>query len=148
MLLTSLTILGLNTVGRLICLFVGSAFQFGFLPSKPCFSLKPVQFNLCYTEVNHNELVLTVSPRRSVRPMETGFSSVHRSTVEPESEFRPKYCKIALKDAVKLMFLKRIFKFMINAAPPASNSIYDREKCFKYNNFTQLFSKWQRGLSG
>ena len=46
------------------------------------------------------------------------------------------------------MFLKRIFKFMINTAPPASNSIYDREKWFKYNNFTQLFSKWQRGLSG
>ena len=44
--------------------------------------------------------------------------------------------------------LKHIFKFMINAAPPASNSIYDREQCFKYNNFTQLFSKWQRGLSG
>ena len=61
MLLTSLTILGLNRVGRLICLFVGSAFQFGFLPSKPCFSLKPVRLNLCYTEVNHNELVLTVS---------------------------------------------------------------------------------------
>ena len=37
---------------------------------------------------------------------------------------------------------------MINTAPPASNSIYDREKCFKYNKFTQLFSKWQRGLSG
>ena len=66
---------------------------------------------------------------------------LHLSTIEPESEFRPKYCKIALKDAVKLMFLKRIFKFMINAAPPASNSIYDREKWFKYNNFTQLFSK-------
>ena len=147
-LLTLLTILRLNAVGRLICLFVGSAFQLGFLPSKLCFSLKPVQLNLCYTKVNHTELVLPVSPRRSVRSMEAGFSSIHRSTVEPESEFRPKCCKIAFKDAVKLIFLKRIFKFMINAAPPASNSIYDREKCFKYNNFTQLFSKWQRGLIG
>ena len=65
-LLTLLTILRLNAVGRLICLFVGSAFQLGFLPSKLCFFLKPVQLNLCYTKVNHTELVLPVSPRRSV----------------------------------------------------------------------------------
>ena len=32
--------------------FSGSAFQFGFLPSKPCFSLKCVTLNSCYTEAN------------------------------------------------------------------------------------------------
>ena len=30
--------------------FSGSAFQFGFLPSKPCFSLKCVTLNSCYTD--------------------------------------------------------------------------------------------------
>ena len=39
--------------------------------------------------------------------------------VEPECEY-----------ALKLIFLKCIFEFMINAAPPASNSVYGREKLF------------------
>ena len=33
--------------------FIQSAFHFGFLPSKPCFSLKSVPLNLCYTEAYH-----------------------------------------------------------------------------------------------
>lgn len=37
-----------------VCLFVGSALQFGFLPSniKPCFSLKSVLLNSSQTEAN------------------------------------------------------------------------------------------------
>ena len=42
---------------------------------------------------------------------------------------------MALKYALKLIFLKCIFEFMINTAPPTSNSIHGREKCFKYNDF-------------
>ena len=34
---------------------------------------------------------------------------------------------------LKLIFLKRIFEFMINTAPPASNSVYGREKLFGYD---------------
>ena len=34
--------------------------------------------------------------------------------------------------ALKLVFLKCIFEFMINTAPPASNSVYAREKLFWY----------------
>ena len=33
-----------------------------------------------------------------------------------------------MKYALKLIFLKCIFEFMINTAPPASNSVYGREK--------------------
>ena len=42
---------------------------------------------------------------------------------------------MALKDALKLIFLKFIFEFMINLAPPTSNSVHGGEKCLKYNNF-------------
>ena len=38
--------------------------------------------------------------------------------------------EIALKYALKLIFLKRLFEFMINTAPPASNSVYGSEKLF------------------
>ena len=42
---------------------------------------------------------------------------------------------IALKYALWLIFLKCICEFMISLkkAPPASNSVYGREKCFWYN---------------
>ena len=33
-----------------------------------------------------------------------------------------------MKYALKLIFLKCVFEFMINTAPPASNSVYGREK--------------------
>ena len=39
----------------------------------------------------------------------------------------------SLKYALKLVFLKCIFEFMINTAPPASNSVYGREKLFWYD---------------
>ena len=39
----------------------------------------------------------------------------------------PKKSKIAMKYALKLIFLKCIFEFMINTAPPDSNSVYGRE---------------------
>ena len=42
---------------------------------------------------------------------------------------------MALKYALKLIFLKFIFEFMINLAPPTSNSVHGGEKCIKYNNF-------------
>ena len=38
--------------------------------------------------------------------------------------------ELALKYALKLILIKCIFEFLINTAPPASNSVYDREKCF------------------
>ena len=74
---------------------------------------------------------------------------------------------MTLKYAFKLIFLKCIFKFMINTAtlvsapyihtplnprkfmintaPPTSNSVHGREKCFKYNNFSVSFIQWLRG---
>ena len=42
---------------------------------------------------------------------------------------------MALKYALKLIFFICTFEFIINTAPPTSNSIHGREKCFKYNNF-------------
>ena len=51
-----------------------------------------------------------------------------------------------------LIFLKYIFEFMINTAPPASNSVYQQkfaEKDFKYNNFLILalsLAAWRSGL--
>ena len=38
---------------------------------------------------------------------------------------------MALKYAFNLTFLKCIFEFMINAAPPASNNVHGKEQCFK-----------------
>ena len=38
-----------------------------------------------------------------------------------------------MKYALKLIFLKCIFEFMINTAPTASNSVYGREKLFWYD---------------
>ena len=38
-----------------------------------------------------------------------------------------------MKYALKPIFLKCIFEFMINTAPPASNSVYGREKLFWYD---------------
>ena len=38
-----------------------------------------------------------------------------------------------MKYALRLVFLKCIFEFMINTAPPASNSVYGREKLFWYD---------------
>ena len=43
---------------------------------------------------------------------------------------RPVEPEIALKYALKLILIKCIFEFLINIAPPASNSVYDREKWF------------------
>ena len=55
-----------------------------------------------------------------------------------------KKCEIALKYALKLIFLKYIIEFMINTAPPASNSFYGREKWFWYNKINFL-TKWHCG---
>ena len=49
-----------------------------------------------------------------------------------ESELRPKQRKMALKYAFKLIFVKWILQFIINTAPPTSNSVHGREKCFKF----------------
>ena len=38
-----------------------------------------------------------------------------------------------MKYALKLIFLKCIFEFIINTAPPASNSVYGKEKLFWYD---------------
>ena len=51
--------------------------------------------------------------------------------VEPE---------IALKYALKLILIKCIFEFLINIAPPASNSVYDRER----NVFFCTVVQWAR----
>ena len=72
----------------------------------------------------------------------TGFSSVHLSAVEPVSELRP---KMVLKYVLKLIFLKCIFEFMINTAPPALKSVCFRQKCLKYNSFTSVINLWQYG---
>ena len=41
-----------SLIGGGICLLFGSAFQFSFLTSKPCFSLKSVALNSFYTKAN------------------------------------------------------------------------------------------------
>ena len=99
--------------------FIQSSFHFGFLPSKPCFSLKSVPLNLCYTEAYHLWIGSFPADRcdRLIKS-KTGFSIAHPSAVKPESELRPKWCKVAFKWAFKLLFLKCIFEFMINTAPP------------------------------
>ena len=38
-----------------------------------------------------------------------------------------------MKYALKLIFLKCLFEFMMNTAPPASNSVYGREQLFWYD---------------
>ena len=38
-----------------------------------------------------------------------------------------------MKNALKLVFLKCVFEFMIDTAPPASNSVYGRENLFSYD---------------
>ena len=46
-------------------------------------------------------------------------------------------CRKALKYAIELIFPKCIFEFMMNAFPPASNSVCQKnltEKCLKYDN--------------
>ena len=46
---------------------------------------------------------------------------------------------MALKYALnKLIFLERVFEFMINTAPPTSNSVHGRDKCFKYKTATSV----------
>ena len=40
---------------------------------------------------------------------------------------------MALKYALKLIFLKCMFVFMINTAPTASNSVYGKDKLFLYD---------------
>ena len=52
---------------------------------------------------------------------------------------------MALNCACKLIFLKCIFEFIINAAPLTSNSVHGREKCFKCNNFSVTIIHWLRG---
>ena len=53
-----------------------------------------------------------------------------------------------MKYALKLIFLKCIFEFMINTAPTASNSVYGREKLFWYDkiNFSNHVTvvQWSR----
>ena len=51
-------------------------------------------------------------------------------------------CEITLKYALKLVFLKCVFEFMINAALPAENSVFGREKLFSYDKIN--FSKHVR----
>ena len=43
---------------------------------------------------------------------------------------------MALKYALKLIFLKCIFEFMINTAPPDSGNVYGRKNCFDKINFS------------
>ena len=54
---------------------------------------------------------------------------------------------MALKYTFKLTFHKCIFEFMINTAPPTSNSVHGREKCFKYNNCGVTIFQWLRGAA-
>ena len=52
---------------------------------------------------------------------------------------------MALKYALnKLIFLERVFEFMINTVPPTSNSVHGREKCFKYDTATSV-AAWRSG---
>ena len=81
-----------------------SAFHFGFLPSKPCFSRKSVPLNSCYTGANQ-QWIGSFPADQWDRLVESkaGFSSIHPSTVELESELRLKF---------KLIFVKCIFEFI------------------------------------
>ena len=88
---------------------------------KACFSPKSVPLNLCYTEAYHLWIGSFPADRCDrLITSKTGFSITHPSAVEPESESRPKWCKMDFKYAFKLLFLKCIFEFMINTAPPTA----------------------------
>ena len=65
-----------DDTGCMICLFFGSAFQFGFLPSKP--------LNSCYTEAN-SQRIGYFPPMDVTDGSTTGFSSIYLSAVEPAS---------------------------------------------------------------
>ena len=72
-----------------------------------------------------------------------------RLVIEPRIETEITVLQLALKCAFKLIFHRCIFEFMINTAPPTSNSVHGREKCFKYNKFrATIFSgcvaQWSR----
>ena len=87
----------------LSCLFK-SAFHFliGFLPSKLCFSLKSVPL---YTKAYQLRIGSVPADRCYwLIKSKTGFSSVHPSAVEPESELRPKWCKMHFTYVFKLLF--------------------------------------------
>ena len=51
---------------------------------------------------------------------------------------------MVLKYAFKLIFLKCIFEFIINSAPPTSNSVQGREKCVKDDNVNGTIIPWLR----
>ena len=72
-----------------ICLFVGSTLQFDFLPSKPCFSLKSVLLNSCYTEANQ-QCIGSFLADRCDQLINQRLVSATWSAVAPESELRPK----------------------------------------------------------
>ena len=46
---------------------------------------------------------------------------------------KPEIMRNTMKHALKLIFLKCIFEFVINTAPTVSNSVYGREKLFWYD---------------
>ena len=52
---------------------------------------------------------------------------------------------MALKYAFKLIFLKCIFEFMVNSAPPTSNNVHGREKSFKDDKGNGTIIPWLRG---
>ena len=74
----------------------------------------------------HSFRVWASSPPNSVKLVR---SIIYRHRI---GLLNPKQCEIALKYALKLIFLKFLFEIMINRAPPASNSVYGREKLFWY----------------
>ena len=74
------------------------------------------------------------SPRRTMWPIQCWNQRLvlvsHILRFEPESELN------GFEIPCKLVFLKCMFEFMVNTAPPTSNSVHGREKCFKCNNFS------------
>ena len=74
------------------------------------------------------------SPRRTMWPIQCWNQRLvlasHILRFEPASELN------GFEIPCKLVFLKCMFEFMVNTAPPTSNSVYGREKCFKCNNFS------------
>lgn len=108
-----------SLIGGGICLLFGSAFQFSFLTSKPCFSLKSVALNSFYAKANPQWIIqllvlslpIDVTSWSKVNDAESKTGQVqlltyHQWAVKPESELTPKWCKIDLKYSFKLIFLQ------------------------------------------
>ena len=69
-------------------------------------------------------------------PCRERFDTERTAVVKPESEYTRKECEMALKYSFKLFFLKCIFEFMINTAPPNKTAFTAEKNALAYQCFS------------